>query len=79
MKSHDRLRIVFAQIRQNWRAFAHVMHVHENHCIKRAGVAGIRARAISVYTKILSYDIFIGLLWKFYSVIKDFFNERKTN
>ncbi|AQV21336.1 hypothetical protein ACMWMY_04405 [Escherichia coli] len=45
MKSHDRLRIVFAQIRQNWRAFAHVMHVHENHCIKRAGVAGIRARA----------------------------------
>ncbi|EFB9253056.1 TPA: hypothetical protein ACNBXB_000541 [Escherichia coli] len=44
MKSHDRLRIVFAQIRQNWRAFAHVMHVHENHCIKRAGVAGIRAR-----------------------------------
>ncbi|EEC8880723.1 TPA: hypothetical protein ACGAE8_003983 [Escherichia coli] len=47
MKSHDRLRIVFAQIRQNWRAFAHVMHVHENHCIKRAGVAGIRARAIT--------------------------------
>ncbi|EFN8149304.1 hypothetical protein C2C67_12825 [Escherichia coli] len=49
MKSHDRLRIVFAQIRQNWRAFAHVMHVHENHCIKRAGVAGIRLRAEDYY------------------------------
>ncbi|HFW0012899.1 TPA: hypothetical protein ACIAQI_003296, partial [Salmonella enterica subsp. enterica serovar Javiana] len=55
------------------------MQVHENHYIKRAGVAGIRARAISVYTKILSYDIFIGLLWKFYSVIKDFLmNEKLT-
>ncbi|EAW5705428.1 hypothetical protein NA582_05235 [Salmonella sp. NW42] len=45
MKSHDRLRIVFAEARQNWRAFACVMQVHENHYIKRAGVAGIRARA----------------------------------
>ncbi|EHL9382961.1 hypothetical protein ACK2NO_001447 [Salmonella enterica subsp. enterica serovar Montevideo] len=45
MKSHDRLRIVFAEARQNWRAFAYVMQVHENHYIKRAGVAGIRARA----------------------------------
>ncbi|EAX4885867.1 hypothetical protein CW148_14050 [Salmonella enterica subsp. enterica serovar Muenster] len=45
MKSHDRLRIVFAQARQNWRAFAYVMQVHENHYTKRAGVAGIRARA----------------------------------
>ncbi|HBI6957220.1 TPA: hypothetical protein K8N54_001478 [Serratia marcescens] len=44
MKSHDRLRIVFAQARQNWRAFAYVMQVHENHYTKRAGVAGIRAR-----------------------------------
>ncbi|EAS5423135.1 hypothetical protein BRP34_08255 [Salmonella enterica] len=44
MKSHDRLRIVFAEARQNWRAFAYVMQVHENHYIKRAGVAGIRAR-----------------------------------
>ncbi|OXL41776.1 hypothetical protein CA284_03360 [Enterobacter mori] len=24
------------------------MHLHENHCIKRAGVAGIRARASSL-------------------------------
>lgn len=79
MKTHDRLGIVYAEARQNWRAFACFMQVHENHYIKRAGVAGIRARAMSVYTKILSYDIFIGLLWKFYSVIKDFLNERKTN
>jgi 23S rRNA U2552 (ribose-2'-O)-methylase RlmE/FtsJ len=30
--------------RQNWRAFRPVMHLHENHYTKRAGVAGIRAR-----------------------------------
>lgn len=46
MRSHDRLRIVFAEARQNWRAFAYVMQVHENRSIKRAGVAGIRARAV---------------------------------
>ncbi|EEY3860276.1 hypothetical protein EQ481_23515 [Escherichia coli] len=45
MRSHDRLRIVFAKACQNWRAFAKIMQVHENHYIKRAGVAGIRARA----------------------------------
>ncbi|EAC1201566.1 hypothetical protein EYU68_20825 [Escherichia coli] len=45
MSSHDRLRIGLAKTCQNWRAFAHVMQVHENHYIKRAGVAGIRARA----------------------------------
>ncbi|ALX79234.1 hypothetical protein DOX53_02425 [Cronobacter malonaticus] len=45
MKTHDRLRIVFAEARQKWRAFAYVMQVYENHHIKRAGVAGIRARA----------------------------------
>ncbi|EDJ0434721.1 hypothetical protein GEX15_21045 [Salmonella enterica] len=49
MKSHDRLRIVFAEARQNWRAFAYVMQVHENHYTKRAGVAGIRARATAKY------------------------------
>ncbi|GCL91314.1 hypothetical protein BvCms1126_01157 [Escherichia coli] len=32
------------QARQFWRAFAYVMHLHENHYTKRAGVAGIRAR-----------------------------------
>ena len=49
MKSHDRLRIVFAEARQEWRAFAYVMQVHENHYTKRAGVAGIRARAHYFY------------------------------
>ncbi|WP_220708732.1 hypothetical protein [Citrobacter freundii] len=48
MKSHDRLRIVFAEARQNRRAFAYVMQVHENHYTKRAGVAGIRARGFGV-------------------------------
>lgn len=32
--------------RQNWRAFRPVMLLHENHYTKRAGVAGIRARAM---------------------------------
>ncbi|MDX6890722.1 hypothetical protein SJZ86_09615 [Klebsiella aerogenes] len=45
MRSHDRVRIVFAKVRQSRQAFAYVMQVHENRCIKRAGVAGIRARA----------------------------------
>ncbi|WP_313759344.1 hypothetical protein [Escherichia coli] len=49
MRSHDRLRIVFAEVSQNWRAFAYVMQVHENHYIKRAGVAGIRARVFCRY------------------------------
>ncbi|ECA1876591.1 hypothetical protein EJI20_09955 [Salmonella enterica subsp. enterica serovar Napoli] len=54
MRSHDRLRIVFDKARQNWRAFAYVMQVHENHYIKWAGVAGIRARA-DVYNCINKY------------------------
>ncbi|HBE7081958.1 TPA: hypothetical protein KMV42_000446 [Escherichia coli] len=45
MNMHDRLRIVFADARQFWWAFAYVMHLHENRYKKRAGVAGIRARA----------------------------------
>lgn len=40
--------IVFADASQNWRAFAYVMQVHENHYIKRAGVAGLRARGFGV-------------------------------
>jgi len=44
MNPHDRLRIVLAEVRLEWRAFAYVMQVHENYYIKRAGVAGIRAR-----------------------------------
>ncbi|EBU0774479.1 hypothetical protein CJH20_22210 [Salmonella enterica] len=53
MRSHDRLRIVFDKARQNWRAFAYVMQVHENHYIKWAGVAGIRARAASRMLEII--------------------------
>jgi len=45
MNPHDRLGIVFVEAHQFWRAFAYVMQVHENRSIKRAGVAGIRARA----------------------------------
>ncbi|MCT2419952.1 hypothetical protein N1689_19060 [Pantoea sp. XY16] len=45
MNPHDPKRIVSPPARQYWRAFAYVMQVHENHCIKRAGVAGLRARA----------------------------------
>ena len=45
MNPHDRLRIVLAEARQEWRDFAYVMQAHENRYIKRAGVAGIRARA----------------------------------
>ncbi|EAO7484771.1 hypothetical protein DMT87_18270 [Salmonella enterica] len=56
MKSHDRLRIVFAEARQNWWAFAYVMQVHENHYTKRAGVAGIRARASMSKDEIKWYD-----------------------
>ncbi|MCU6664466.1 hypothetical protein M8014_08920 [Enterobacteriaceae bacterium H19S6] len=45
MDSHDPKRIVTGWTHQNWRAFRPVMHLHENHYTKRAGVAGIRARA----------------------------------
>ncbi|MBK4772104.1 MAG: hypothetical protein FT726_21000 [Pantoea sp. Morm] len=45
MNSHDPKRIKSTPARQFWRAFSYVMQVHENHCIKRAGVAGVRARA----------------------------------
>lgn len=45
MNPHDRLRIVLAEVRQEWWAFAYIMQVHENRYIKRVGVAGIRARA----------------------------------
>ncbi|SFO24536.1 hypothetical protein SAMN05428971_3305 [Candidatus Pantoea varia] len=45
MNPHDPKRIVYPPARQYWRAFVYVMQVHEKHCIKRAGVAGLRARA----------------------------------
>ncbi|EAW1730064.1 hypothetical protein FZT93_18840 [Salmonella enterica subsp. enterica] len=62
MRSHDRLRIVFDKARQNWRAFAYVMQVHENHYIKWAGVAGIRARAASRMLEIVLEIIILILL-----------------
>ena len=55
MNPHDRLRIVFAEASQNWRAFAYVMQEHENRYIKRAGVAGIRARATGKPLDLLKY------------------------
>nr|WP_071822011.1 hypothetical protein [Pantoea ananatis] len=50
MKSHDPKRIVYPLARQYWRPVLYVMQVHENHYIKRAGVAGLRARATTVRT-----------------------------
>ncbi|HAJ4606302.1 TPA: hypothetical protein HLV09_05825 [Escherichia coli] len=55
MNMHDRLRIVFAEARQFWWAFAYVMHLHENRYKKRAGVAGIRARATGKPLDLLKY------------------------
>jgi hypothetical protein len=45
MDSHYSKRIAMGRGRQNLRAFRPVMHLYENHYTKRAGVAGIRARA----------------------------------
>ena len=64
MKSHDQLRLVFAETCQNRRAFTHVMEVHENHYIKRAGVAGIRARANSWLCFIIK-NVIIEIILKF--------------
>lgn len=46
MYPHDRFWNVLVKARQEWRAFDYVMQVHENHYTKRAGVAGLRARAV---------------------------------
>jgi len=51
MNPHDPTKIVYPPARQYWRAFVCVMQVHENHSIKRAGVAGLRARAEGIYIK----------------------------
>ncbi|HHH4117676.1 hypothetical protein [Enterobacter hormaechei] len=48
MNLHDRLRIVLVEAHQFWRAFAYIVQVHENHCVKQAGVAGLRARGFGV-------------------------------
>ncbi|AOT66272.1 hypothetical protein BK824_33075 [Klebsiella pneumoniae] len=55
MNLHDRLRIVLAPARQFRRAFSYLMQVHENHYTKRAGVAGIRARATGKPLDLLKY------------------------
>ncbi|EOU9536623.1 hypothetical protein ACOJCD_000350 [Cronobacter dublinensis] len=43
---HDRVKIIFGLLEVA--AFACVMHLHENHSIKRAGVVKMRARAEGV-------------------------------
>ena len=45
MDSHDLNRIATGRNSQYWRSLGPVIRLHENHYIKRAGVAGIRARA----------------------------------
>ncbi|HBX7828312.1 TPA: hypothetical protein MIG64_22870 [Klebsiella pneumoniae] len=64
MDSHDPKRIATGRGRQNWRAFRPVMHLHENHYTKRAGVAGIRARAgvIVLCKLILAIDVIVNLM-----------------
>nr|DAF98650.1 MAG TPA: hypothetical protein [Peduovirinae sp. ctOza1] len=32
------------------------MQLHENHCIKRAGVAGVRARAVSQKSEVFTLN-----------------------
>ncbi|MEH5573267.1 hypothetical protein PO590_14430 [Raoultella ornithinolytica] len=56
MNPHDRLRIVLAPASQFWRAFSSLMQVHENHYTKRAGVAGIRARATWLNREIIDAE-----------------------
>ncbi|AUX93740.1 hypothetical protein C2E15_12075 [Mixta gaviniae] len=45
MNPHDRLSVVYPPVRQFWRAFPCLLHLHENYYMKRAGVAGIALRA----------------------------------
>jgi hypothetical protein len=69
MNPHDRLRIFFAEARQNWRAFTYAMQAHENRYTKRAGVAGIRAR---IRCDIINLP-YLGMtgLWWMSKMIKD--------
>ncbi|MDI0345087.1 hypothetical protein C5T94_22945 [Raoultella ornithinolytica] len=62
MESHDPKRIAMGRGCQNWRAFRPVMHLHENHYTKRAGVAGIRARAMVCNARLIIY--FLAILFK---------------
>ena len=45
---HDRLEDRFSSGPPELTGFSYFMQVHENHYMKRAGVAGIRARATGV-------------------------------
>lgn len=45
MKTHDPLRIANFKACQYWWALRYLMQLHENRYTKRAGVAGLRARA----------------------------------
>ncbi|WP_433689882.1 hypothetical protein [Kosakonia cowanii] len=69
MDSHDPVKIVFTPAHQFWRAFAYVMQAHENHYIKRAGVAGIRVLACCDIID-LSY-LGMTALWWMSKMIKD--------
>ncbi len=45
---HDLKRIVMVQNRLGCRAFWFIIHLHENHSTKRAGVTGMRELAIRI-------------------------------
>lgn len=45
MNMHDCLKNDLTVAHQFWWAFAYITQVHENHCVKRVGVAGLRARS----------------------------------
>jgi len=48
MKTHEFLHPAYARSGHAGRGAAPSMQVHENHCMKRAGVAGVRARASGI-------------------------------
>ncbi|AYB48689.1 hypothetical protein CJJ19_03510 [Candidatus Williamhamiltonella defendens] len=49
MKTHESPATRDGRKGQQWRGSELIMQVHENRYIKRAGVAGLRARAIALY------------------------------
>lgn len=48
MNAHDHSRSSFTVPCQDWQGFPCLMRVHENQCVKWAGVAGLRARGFGV-------------------------------
>lgn len=48
MKTHDLMHMHLYLSAQIWHGGQPFMHLHENHYIKRAGVAGIRERAVGL-------------------------------